>query len=99
MIALIPLLSNLYCLQVFLDLSETIITVMVAPIIKIIILRAYVVRNTVSRLELEMMRLSVKTPNLNQCLPLQVDPHSFSSLLISDKIYAKPLFSGLVLEH
>ena len=31
-IALIPIVCNLYCLQVFLDPSETTITVMVAPI-------------------------------------------------------------------
>ena len=98
-IDLIPRLRHLYFLQTFLAPSETNITVMVAPIIMIIMSRVYYVRNTGNRWALAMMRLSVKTPNLNQCLPLPVDPHSFSSLLISDKIYAKALFSGLVLEH
>ena len=81
-IALIILLRYLYFLQVFLDPSETIISVMVDRIIVIMMLRASVVINTGSRWALAMMRLSVKTPNLSQCPSLIVDPHSFSSLLL-----------------
>ena len=45
------------------------------------------------------MRLGVKTPNLNQCPPLPVNPQSFSSLLISDKMVARDFSISLVLGH
>ena len=82
-IALIPLLRNLYCLHVFLSPSETTITVVVAPIIMMIMLIAYAVTNNGSRWAIEMMRLSAKIPNLTQFPPLLVVPHQFSLFLIS----------------
>ena len=86
MIDLIPLFFNLYILQVFLAPSDTTINVMVANIMMMMMLRAYAVRKASSRWALAMMRLSVKIPNLIHGPPLSVEPHSFSSLLISDKI-------------
>ena len=96
MIDLIPLFCHLYSLQVFLDPSETTITVMVAPITMMMMLRASTVSNSGSSWALAMMRLSVKMPSLSQCPPLPVGFHSFSSLLIPDRTVAKALDRGLV---
>ena len=63
---LIPRFRHLYFLQTFLVLSDTTITVMVAPIIMMMMSRASDVRNTCSRWALEMMRLSVKKLKLSQ---------------------------------
>ena len=95
-IDLIPCFCHLYFLKTFLDPSETTITVMVAPIIMTMISRAYYVRDTSSRWELAMMRLSVKMLNLSQCPPLPVAHHSLSSLLISKSMVAKSLSRSLV---
>ena len=97
MIALIPLLNKLYCFQVFLDPSDTTITVMVSPLIMMMMVRASAVSNTGSRWALTMMILSLKMLNLSQCPSLPFDPHSFSSLLISDKMFARAFVIGLVL--
>ena len=75
MIDLIPLFRHLYFLQVLLDTSETAITVMVAPIMMMMILRASAVRNAGSRWALAIMRLSVKTPSPRQCPTLPVGFH------------------------
>ena len=61
-IYLIPILCHLCFLQVVLDPLETTITVMVAPIIMMMMLRESAVRNNGSRWALEMMMLSVKNP-------------------------------------
>ena len=75
MIDIIPLFRNLYLLQVFLAPSETTITVMVAPIIIMMMLREYAVMNASSRWALAIMKLSAKTPSLSQCSPLPVGFH------------------------
>ena len=75
MIDLIPLFRHLYFLQVLLDTSDTAITVMVAPIMMMMILRASAVRNAGSRWALAIMRLSVKTPSPRQCPTLPVGFH------------------------
>ena len=95
-IDLIPRFRHLCFLQTFLAPSETTVTVMVATIIMMMMSRASDVRNTGSRWELATMRLSVETLNLSQCPPLPVAHHSFSSLLISERIVAKSLYRGLV---
>ena len=86
MIDLLPLFHHWNFLLVFLTTLETTITVLVAPIIIIIMLRAYAMRNAGGRWEMAMMRLSMKTPSLSQCPPLPVFLHSLSSLLISDRM-------------
>ena len=96
MIDLIPLFRHLYFLKVFLAPSETTITVMVAPIIMMIMLRESDVINSDSRWALEMMRLRIKTPSLSQCPPLPNNFHSISSLLILDIMVAKAVTIGLV---
>ena len=91
MIDLIPLFRHLYFLQVFLDPSETTITVMVDPIIIMMTLRASAVSNAGSRWALATMRFSRNTLSLSQCPPLPVGFHSFSSLLILDSMVAKEM--------
>ena len=97
MIDIIPPSHNLYLLQVLLAPSEITMTVTVAPIIIMTMLRVFAIRNIGSRWSLSMIMLSVKMPDLRQGPPLPVEPHSFSSLLIFDKMVTKALARGLVL--
>ena len=98
-IDLIPRFCHLYFLQKFLAHSEITITVMIYPIIMTMMSSAYTVRNAGSRCALAMMRLSMKTLNLSQCPPLTVAPHSFSLLLISERMVSKAMARGLVSGH
>ena len=95
-IDLIPRICHLYFLQIFLAPSDTTITVMVSPIMMMMMLRAYSVRNSGSRWALARMRLSTKTPSLSHCPPLPFVIHSFYSTLISDRMVAKALAIGMV---
>ena len=100
MIDLTPLFCHLYFLQIFLDPSETTITVMVNPIIMMMtMLRKSAVMNSVRIWSLAMMRLSVKMPILGQCSPLSVVLHLFYSHVISDRMVAKALDRSLVSRH
>ena len=60
MIYFIPLLCHFYLLQIFLATSETKITMMVATIMMMMMLREYAVMKAGSRWALAMMRSSVK---------------------------------------
>ena len=95
-IDLITRFHHLYVLQIFLAPSDTTINVMVSPIMMMMMLRVSAVRNSGSRWELVMVRLSVKTPRLRQCPPLPVVLYSLSSILISDRMVDKVLARGLV---
>ena len=95
-IDLIPHFRHFYFLHTLIAPSETTITLVVAPIMMMMTLRSSDIRNSGRRWALAMMRLSVKTPNLSHCPPLPVMLHSFSSLLISDRIVARVLSRSLV---
>ena len=95
-IDLIPRFHHLYVLHIFLASSDTTITVMVSPMMMMIILRVSAVRNSGSRWELVMVRLSMKKPRLRQFIPLPVVLYSFSSIFISDRMVDKSLARGLV---
>ena len=81
--------AYLSCSRFFLDHSDTITTAILAPIITMMMLRECVFRNTGSMCKLKMMRSSMKTPHLIKFTLVPVEPHSFSSLLISNKMVAR----------
>ena len=60
-------------------------------------LRASAVMNIGSNWALAMMRLIVKKTNLRHFTPLPVDPHSFSSLLISYKMVTRVFVRGFAI--
>ena len=95
-IDLIPCFHHLHVLQIFLAPSDITITVMISPMMMMMMLRLSAVRNSGSRWELVMVRLSVKTPRLRQFIPLPVVIYSFSSVLISDRMVDKVLARGLL---